>query len=235
MIRFILTDIEGTTTSIHFVHKVLFPYAKEHLREFVEVHNADAEVKACIDETTQTIFDETHIWADQEKCIAILEKWIDDDRKHLALKTLQGHIWREGYETGKFTGHIYEDVPDILKEWKNAGLDLGVYSSGSVEAQQLLFRHSDFGDLTSYFTAFFDTQVGQKRESDSYKYITSQLPFLADEILFLSDIEEELDAAKIAGMQTIQLVRDHANPSSRHETAVNFVSVNEQIAELNKA
>lgn len=234
MIRFILTDIEGTTTSINFVHKVLFPYAKKHLREYIKQSADDAEVKASLEEVRQTIFDETHIWADQEKCIAVLEKWIDDDRKHPALKKLQGFIWRDGYETGKFTGHIYEDVPDVLQLWKASGFELGVYSSGSVEAQQLLFRHSDFGDLTPYFTAFFDTQVGHKRESDSYKYITSQLPFLANEILFLSDVEEELDAAKISGMETIQLVREGTEPSERHETASSFTAVNEQLITMNK-
>ncbi|MGZ5242619.1 MAG: acireductone synthase [Bacteroidia bacterium] len=234
MIRFILTDIEGTSTSISFVHKVLFPYAKKHLRAYILQHADEPEVIACLDETAQTIFDETHIWADQEKCIAVLEKWIDEDRKHPALKKLQGFIWRDGYETGNFTGHIYEDVPDMLKQWKADGLEIGIYSSGSTEAQQLLFRHSDFGDLTPYITAYFDTQVGHKRESDSYKYITSQLPFLAEEILFLSDTEEELDAAKTAGMQTIQLVREDTNPSERHETASSFPAVNEQLAELNK-
>ncbi len=235
MIRFILTDIEGTTTSIHFVHKVLFPYARKNLRDFIELRANEPEVEAALDEATQTIFDETDIWADQDKCIAILERWIDEDRKHPALKKIQGFIWRDGYETGAFTGHIYEDVPDMLREWKENGIDLGVYSSGSTEAQQLLFRHSDFGDLSQNFTAYFDTQAGHKRESDSYKFITSQLPFLADEILFLSDIEEELDAAKTAGMQTIQLVREDTVASKRHETAPNFPAVNERIAELNKA
>jgi enolase-phosphatase E1 len=233
MIRFILTDIEGTTTSINFVHKVLFPYAKQNLRVFIQAHAEEPDVKANLDETAQTIFDETHIWADQEKCIAVLEKWIDDDRKHPALKKLQGYIWREGYETGKFTGHIYEDVPDVLQEWKASGLDLGVYSSGSVEAQQLLFRYSDFGDLSKLFTAFFDIQAGHKRESDSYKYITSQLPFLAEEILFLSDIEEELDAAKTAGMETMQLVREDTIPSERHKKASTFTVVNEQLPVIN--
>lgn len=229
MIRYILTDIEGTTTSIHFVHKVLFPYAKEHLRDYIEVHINEPEVKICLDEAAQTIYDETHIWAEREQCIAILEKWIDDDRKHPALKKLQGYIWRDGYETGKFTGHVYEDVPDALREWKDRDLQLGVYSSGSVEAQQLLFRHSDFGDLSTHFNSFFDTQAGQKKESDSYKFIATQLPFLTSEILFLSDIEEELDAAKTAGMETIQLVREGTTASERHETATNFVEVDKQL------
>ncbi len=225
MIRYILTDIEGTTTDIAFVHKVLFPYSYQKLPAFVRA-NADAtEVAACIHETQQTIQEEKGVDAHLEQVIETLLEWISTDRKHPALKKLQGMIWREGYETGSFKGHIYPDVVSQLKVWRKQGMGIGIYSSGSVEAQKLLFGYSEFGDLNHLFDHNFDTAVGYKREADSYKNIANKLNLNSEHILFLSDVEAELDAAKEAGMQTLQLVREGTLASEHHKTVSDFSEI----------
>jgi enolase-phosphatase E1 len=142
------------------------------------------------------------------------------------LKAIQGILWRDAYENNEISGHIYPDVPAALEQWKKANIQMGVYSSGSVEAQQLLFGHSGFGDLTPFFSHYFDTAIGNKREAASYRAIQNTIDLPAGEILFLSDVEAELDAAKDAGMQTVQLVRPGTMASEKHVTATGFVHIN---------
>ena len=218
----IVTDIEGTTSSIAFVHEVLFPYASSKLADFVREHQAEPEIVAILADARREAGAED---GDLEALIGIMLGWIREDRKVTPLKTLQGHIWRHGYEAGDFTGHVYEDAARKLREWADDGVDLYVYSSGSVGAQKLLFSHSDAGDLTGLFRGYFDTRIGHKREVDSYREIARRIDRPAEEILFLSDVVEELDAAQDAGLQTLQLVRDDDVVTGSHPTAADFDAV----------
>ncbi|MEN0006168.1 MAG: acireductone synthase [Bacteroidota bacterium] len=225
MTQFILMDIEGTTTSIAFVHEVLFPYASQHLEAFVKEHQTDKKVQAELDAVKATVLSERGVEIDNAMAIQKLLDWIAADRKHTALKTLQGYLWRFGYESGEYQGHIYPDVVPAMLRWKAAGVKMGIYSSGSVEAQQLLFGHSEAGDLRPYLSAYFDTKIGHKREVESYQTIQRQLNIPASSILFLSDIEAELDAARTAGFQTIQLVRPGTAASTKHPTVTSFAEL----------
>ncbi len=222
MIRFILMDIEGTTTSISFVHEVLFPYASKHMEAFVRDHAADANVQKELQSVKQTVLEEDQKQLTDRAAIEQLLDWIKADRKHTALKNLQGYLWKEGYETGQYKGHIYDDVVPVLKKWKSDGIQLGIYSSGSVEAQKLLFGYSEKGDLRPYLTAYFDTHIGHKKERSSYRKIQQSLNWPAESILFLSDVEAELDAAQSAGLETMQLVRPGTKPSDRHTIVHSF-------------
>ncbi len=204
MIKVIITDIEGTTSSISFVHKVLFPYAKAHIAEYVRANAGNNDVRTLLDDVAKEAAADPD---DIDGLIRQLLLWIEQDKKITPLKALQGLIWEHGYNQGDFTGHVYEDAADSLKQWKESGFDLYVYSSGSVKAQQLIFGHTEFGDLTPLFKGYFDTRIGGKREADSYKNIVQQIGVDASELLFLSDIEEELDAASEAGIQTCWLIR----------------------------
>ncbi|MBS0456296.1 MAG: acireductone synthase [Proteobacteria bacterium] len=207
----ILTDIEGTTSSIAFVHEVLFPYALRELPAFVRAHGHDPEVRRWLDAAALDI---GGVVADE--CIAeILQGWIREDRKHTALKALQGLLWSEGYARGDFRGHVYPDAVAALHRWHADGIALHVYSSGSVGAQKLLFGHSEAGDLTPLFSGYFDTTVGGKREAASYRRIAAELQLPPGEILFLSDVVEELDAAQAAGMRTCLLDRPEDYPTPR--------------------
>ncbi|HMO39558.1 MAG TPA: acireductone synthase [Saprospiraceae bacterium] len=226
MIKYILTDIEGTTTDIAFVHKILFPYSEQKLPAFVRAHAAEPTVAACVGDVEQTLRAEQQIEvADLEQCIAALLEWIRQDRKHPALKQLQGLIWQAGYETGGFQGHVYPDVVPQLTAWRAQGLGIGIYSSGSVAAQRLLFGHSVFGDLNHLFDHYFDTGMGHKRAATSYTNIAAALQLPPAQILFLSDVVEELDAARAAGMRTLQLVRPGTTFGNEHPTARDFSEV----------
>jgi enolase-phosphatase E1 len=204
MIKAIITDIEGTTSSLSFVKDVLFPYARAHLADFVRNHANEPTVKALLAETCQIVGEKL----DTEQVIVQLIHWIDEDKKITPLKSLQGLIWETGYSQGDFTGHLYVDAVENLKKWHSQGLALYVYSSGSVAAQKLLFAHTEFGDLTPLFSDFFDTHIGGKKEALSYQHIAEYIGLPTDQLLFLSDISEELNAAKTAGFNTIQLIRD---------------------------
>ena len=205
MIRAVVTDIEGTTSSIRFVHDVLFPYARKHIAEFVCTHAEEAQVAALLDDVRR----ETGGAPDLDGVIARLIQWIDEDKKVTPLKALQGLIWEKGYKDGDFHGHIYADAYENLRKWHAQGIALYVYSSGSVYAQKLLFGHTEHGDLTPLFSGYFDTTIGAKSDTASYQAIVRKLHLPADEILFLSDVRAELDAARDAGMQTCWLVRDN--------------------------
>ncbi|SFF63022.1 acireductone synthase [Fontimonas thermophila] len=222
MIKAIVTDIEGTTSSIDFVHRTLFPYAKAHLRAFLHTHAGDAAVRRLLAEV-ERIENRT---LSVDAAADVLERWIDEDRKLTPLKALQGMIWRTGYESGALKGHVYPDTPEYLRRWQAQGKRLYVYSSGSVEAQKLIFAHTDYGDLTPLFSGYFDTQIGGKREVDSYRRILEHLALPGADVLFLSDVGEELDAARAAGMQTCQLLRDDkAVPARAHPQARSFADI----------
>ena len=218
-IKAILTDIEGTTTDINFVHKVLFPYAYEQLPGFLRDNAGRDDVQAVLDQARAEL---GQPGADLEALIAAFLGWIDADKKVTALKTLQGLIWVKGYQQGDFTGHLYDDAYHNLKQWHAAGLGLHIFSSGSVKAQKLLFGYSDFGDLNPLFSGYFDTTTGQKREAESYRKIASAMALAPAEILFLSDVEAELDAAAAAGMQTLLLARDQQPQQPAHPMVSSF-------------
>lgn len=205
-IEFILTDIEGTTTSVSFVYEKLFPYFRENIGKLVDLEQVP-EVKEAFDQVRSLAKEEGKEVSGTEEIIQVLRQWDNDDRKITPLKTLQGVLWDEGYRSGEIRGHVYEDVPAALERWKKDGIRMGVFSSGSVAAQKLIFGFSEAGDLTPYFSAYFDTNTGGKRETATYAKIAEALKVPAEKILFLSDIREELEAADQAGYQTIQLVR----------------------------
>lgn len=221
MIEAIVTDIEGTTSSLSFVKDVLFPYARAHLPDFVRQHRADAEVASLLAAAGQEAGGEL----DTEQLIVQLIDWIDRDQKITPLKSLQGLIWEAGYQRGDFNGHIYPDAVQQLKNWKQQGYALYVYSSGSVHAQKLLFAHTEYGDLTPLFSGYFDTHIGGKRESASYQAIAEQIQTPAEHILFLSDIKEELDAAREAGFQTCWLARDAVLADAGHRQVKDFDAI----------
>jgi enolase-phosphatase E1 len=203
-VRVILTDIEGTTSSISFVREVLFPYARERLPAFVETHADQAELQHWLHEAAR---EAGLIEASRQEVIDLLLRWIDADRKSTALKALQGLIWRVGYEAGDYRAHLYPEVAPRLREWHARGIPLHIYSSGSVAAQKLFFRYSEAGDLTPLLSGYFDTETGPKREASSYQRIAAAIGTPPGQILFLSDMVEELDAASAAGLQTGWLVR----------------------------
>jgi len=211
-INAILTDIEGTTSSISFVKEVLFPYARNALPGFVQAHGQEPQVRQWLDAVATEIAASA---CQDEVIVETLQGWIDQDRKHTALKALQGMIWDSGYRNGDYTAHMYPEVADVLRGWHARGLPLYVYSSGSVPAQKLFFGFSDAGDLNSLFSGNFDTEVGGKREAGSYAHIAKAINTAPGEILFLSDIVEELDAARDAGLQTVLLDRLNDYPQPR--------------------
>lgn len=213
--RAVLTDLEGTTSSISFVKDTLFPYARRALPAFVARRGGEPEVRKWLDVVAAVLGGAP----DDAALVATLQQWIDEDRKHTALKALQGMIWDTGFRERAFTAHMYPDAVQALRAWHAAGLPLYVYSSGSVAAQKLLFGFSDAGDLTSLISGWFDTEVGGKREAQSYRTIASRISaqtnLAAGDLLFLSDVIEELEAARAAGLQTALLDRREDYPAPR--------------------
>jgi len=231
----IVTDIEGTTSSIAFVKEVLFPFAREHLPAFVNKHAGEPEVARILDETRALVSmgpravaspgapDEAKERSSPaeavrsgegrlstEEVIEVLLRWIDEDRKATPLKTLQGILWARGFANGTLKGHVYEDAVKGLRDWHAAGHAMYVFSSGSVAAQRLLFGHTTYGDLTPLFQGYFDTTTGPKLAAASYLAIASAIGRPPGEVLFLSDHTGELDAAVAAGMRVICLDRGEA-------------------------
>ena len=226
-VKVILTDIEGTTSSISFVKDVLFPYAADHLPAFVKENINDEKVQTALQQTVELAAEDGDVInaEDTDALIAKLLQWISEDRKATPLKALQGLIWKTGYENGDYQAHMYPDATEYLKKWHDSGLPLYVYSSGSVKAQELFFGYSQDGNLLPLFKGHFDTLVGGKRETQSYLNILTELQkthtgLKAADVLFLSDIKEELDAAKEAGMQTVWLLRDSEIPADAEHKAV---------------
>lgn len=225
MIRVILTDIEGTTSSISFVHDVLFPYSAEHMADFVREGEADStEIREQLDAVAQL----SGVARDDiEGLVGVLDTWIREDRKETPLKALQGMLWEQGYQQGAFRGHVYEDAAEYLQRWHDRGLRLFVYSSGSVKAQKLIFGFSEAGDLTPFFSGYFDTRVGGKKETESYNNIVSELGVDPGTVLFLSDVEAELQAAEDAGMRTVWLIREGDLPQTDRVVARDFAGVDQ--------
>lgn len=202
-IRAVVTDIEGTTSSLAFVKDVLFPYARRSIPAFVRDHEAElGGMKGEI----ETIVGRQNL--SSAEMVRILLQWMDEDRKITPLKSLQGMVWKTGYESGELQSHVYEDAVRGLRRWHSSGLRLYVYSSGSVPAQKLLFSHTPYGDLLPLFSGYFDTTSGPKLESASYAKIAQSLDLAAREIVFLSDHVGEIRAAAAAGLQTIVLARE---------------------------
>lgn len=222
MIRVILTDIEGTTSSISFVHDVLFPYAVEHLPGFIHEKRDSPEVSEQLDLVAEESGADRE---DVEALIETLQGWIREDRKATPLKALQGMVWEQGYQQGELKGHIYEDAAQYLQHWHDRGLRLYVYSSGSVKAQKLIFGFTTAGDFTPFFSGYFDTRIGGKKEPEAYRNILGELGVEAGTVLFLSDVEAELEAAEAAGMKTAWLIRDGELPETERFVARNFAEV----------
>jgi len=197
MVGAVLTDIEGTTSSIAFVTDTLFPYAKANLRGFVA---RNPEIAAPLLDGVRA--------EEPGDPVETLLRWIDEDRKATPLKTLQGLIWAEGYADGTLTGHVYRDAADALRRWYDAGIALYIYSSGSIAAQKLIFGHSNEGDLTPLFSGYFDTTSGPKKDANSYRTIAGEIGRAPEDILFLSDNIQEIDAARAAGMPAIHIDRE---------------------------
>nr|WP_217275843.1 acireductone synthase [Corallococcus exiguus] len=220
----VVTDIEGTTSSIAFVKDVLFPFARKHLAEYIATHGQQAAVRQCLSDA-RTLAGEPGL--DEVGTVALLQRWLDEDRKATPLKTLQGLIWADGYARGEIKGHVHSDAARALREWHSKGLRLYVYSSGSIAAQRLIFGYSVEGDLTPVFSGYFDTTTGPKVEAPSYTKIAQALELPPGDILFLSDNTAELDAAKQAGFRTAALDRGEVAlpPGHGHPVFHDFTSL----------
>ncbi|MEW6211406.1 MAG: acireductone synthase [Acidobacteriota bacterium] len=228
----VLLDIEGTTTPVDFVYEVLFPYARDGVRDFLKEHKADAREEteglreenrkdterglnppAIVDSSESAMVDSLTLYA----------HWLmDADRKSTPLKSLQGKIWEEGYRAGLLLAQVFEDVPRAFQKWKDAKKAICIYSSGSALAQRLLFAHTEAGDLTPMIDRYFDTNIGAKIEMESYRRIASALERKASEIVFISDVTAELDAARAAGFQTLLSIRpgNRPQPNAASFTAI---------------
>lgn len=214
-VRTILLDIEGTTTPLAFVHDTLFPYARSHVKEFLEQHRASEDVRADLTSLQQENLADVGAAlsppalkrdsprSQLESTIAYIEWLIDRDRKSTALKSLQGKIWQEGYRSGGLLAPVFDDVPVAFRRWREQQGNIAIFSSGSVLAQQLLFSNTTAGDLTPFISAYFDTTTGAKTDAVSYKKIAATLGQPVRDIVFISDVTAELDAASSAGLQVL--------------------------------
>lgn len=239
-IRGVVLDIEGTVTPIAFVHEVLFPYARARARDYLTAHYHSPEVKADIAklraehsaDVAQNLSPPDLVEGSAEVEIASIVSYvnwlIDRDRKSTGLKSLQGKIWKEGYVEGTLKAPLFADVAIAMKRWQSAGVKISIFSSGSTLAQRLLFAHTNAGDLTSIIVSYFDTSVGAKGDSGSYRKIASSLKLPPEELLFISDVVAELDAASQAGMKTLLCLRPGNQPqrdASRHHSVQDFDEV----------
>lgn len=225
MIKAIVTAVEGTLSPPSFASNTLLPYAREHLRRYILKHQETPAVLTQLEAVCGKESEEV----DVVQCCELLEAWMDEGRSSAALSALQELLWREGYRNGELLGEFYADTVRNLRNWKGKGISLYTYSDSSVEAQQLLFRHNPFGDLTALFCEFFDTRIGHKQDSSSFEVIVSRINERAGDILYLSESTEELNAARAAGMQTRCLVREGqmldtmaAHPQVRDFDAINL-------------
>lgn len=220
-IKAILTDIEGTTSAVSFVFDVLFPYAARHLPGFVSEHATEPAVAEQVEAVRRESGEPE---ASVERVVAILLEWIAEDRKATPLKALQGMVWEQGYRAGQLKGHVYPDAVEALRRWHAEGYRLYVYSSGSIQAQKLIFGCSEAGDLSPLFSGYFDTTSGPKREAGSYRRIVEAIGLPAEEVLFLSDVVQELDAAREAGLPTVGLAREGGELAG-HPTVASFAVI----------
>ena len=227
--RAILLDIEGTTTPISFVHEVLFPYARAHVKNHLTAHLDSPETFASLAQLrTEHALDTERVLeppalvtgtraAEINSVVAYVEWLIDRDRKSTGLKALQGEIWKQGYLDGTLQAPLFADVLPALQRWRHAGLIIAIFSSGSVLAQKLLFAHTQAGDVTGFINSYFDTTTGPKAVMESYQLIAAELGVKADEILFISDVAAELGAARDAGFHTLLCVRPGNYPQPDHD------------------
>jgi enolase-phosphatase E1 len=235
-IRWLLLDIEGTTSSVDFVYKTLFPFSSARVEDYLHEHSAERQISETIEslrsEHAREHANDPQIgeWRGDsaeetiKSAATYVRRLIELDRKVTPLKTLQGMIWEEGFLSGELKGHVFEDVPRAFARWKSEGKRIAIFSSGSVQAQKLLFGHSVAGDLTKYIEAYFDTTTGPKREAASYAAIAKALVVSAADVMFVSDVTAELDAAHEAKMDTALMVRPGApeQGNSRHVRIENF-------------
>jgi enolase-phosphatase E1 len=221
--RGILLDIEGTTTPIKFVYDVLFPFARRRVAAYV----VDADLSDLRREYEEDKASGVNPPGWSTDPVPYIHWLMDQDRKSTALKRIQGEIWREGYRDGELHGVVFADVPPALQRWHNKGIDIRIFSSGSILAQRLLFSTIVAGDLTKFLNGFFDTTTGPKNDPASYRQIASAIDLSPPDILFLSDVTRELDAAQSAGMQTLLCVRpgNHAQPPHAHGVITTFADV----------
>jgi enolase-phosphatase E1 len=222
--RGILLDIEGTTTPISFVYDVLFPFARKHLNAYLPTTDLTS-LKQEYDEDVRT-GQQPPAWA--EGPVHYVEWLMDQDRKSTALKKLQGEIWRAGYEEGELHGEVFPDVPPAFERWHRQDIDVRIFSSGSILAQRLIFSTTKAGDLTRFLNGYFDTTTGPKNEASSYQQIANGFGLAAGDIVFVSDVTRELDAARGAGMKTSLCVRpgNHPQPAHNHTTITTFDGLN---------
>jgi enolase-phosphatase E1 len=222
----VLLDVEGTTTPVDFVYRILFPYARERVPAFLEARGREAAVRAIVEGLREEHGKDAAAGRqppsfEAPNAVAGYARWlIDQDRKATPLKTLQGLIWEEGFRNGDLRGQVYDDVPKAFERWQAAGRRMAIFSSGSVLAQRLLFANSDHGDLGRFIGAYFDTTTGPKREADSYGKIARALGVEPGGVLFVSDVVEELDAARAAGLETALCVREGALPAGSPHRAI---------------
>jgi enolase-phosphatase E1 len=229
----LLLDIEGTTTPVEFVTRVLFPFARERVTAFLVEHAADEGVRDDLARLRREHAQDEREdkdpppWDEDALSSAVhYVSWLmHHDRKSTGLKALQGRIWEEGYRSGALVSEVYPDVPPAFARWRRQGRDIAIFSSGSVLAQKLLFAHTPVGDLTGFVSSYFDTTTGPKREARSYATIAAALRLDPTQALFLSDVEEELDAARTAGLSTALCVRDGGAPSTSHPVIHSFEDV----------
>lgn len=205
MIKAILLDIEGTIAPISFVKEVLFPFSKERMEEFVKENKDKPEIKQIIEEVKKIEGKELSL----EEVIETFKRWIDEDRKITPLKDIQGYIWEEGFKTGSLKAPVYEDAYKKMLQWKEKGIPMYIYSSGSVKAQKLFFGHTEYGNILNFFKGHFDTKIGNKKEKESYQKIAEEIGLKPEEILFLSDNPDEIKAAAEAGIKAIRVVREN--------------------------
>jgi len=230
--RVILLDIEGTTTPIEFIYQTLFPYASRKLESFLGENSQHEEIQSLIqDLRAQHDVDERGgleppVWVDHpdeerlRSSVAYSQWLIIRDSKCRPLKSLQGKIWQQGFASGELHGEVFPDVPIAFERWRRQNRLICIYSSGSVLAQQNLFRATASGDLTSYISAFFDTRVGAKTEGESYKKIADLFKYAPRQFLFISDAVKEIEAAQSVGMQAILCERSSRAPSSPTERVI---------------
>jgi enolase-phosphatase E1 len=228
----IVLDIEGTTTPIAFVHDALFPFARRHLRAHLQEHHGSPEVREVIRRLRVEWADDVAPppWSDELSSVGGYVEWLmDRDRKSPALKLLQGYIWERGYQSGAIEGEVFPDVAPAIQGWRTSGIVVAIYSSGSVLAQKLLFAHTPGGDLTPLVDRFFDTEVGAKTSPGSYRHIAAALQCTAHRLLFVSDAQKELDAARQAGCEVLLCVRP-GNPVQSPPPGLDMIHGFDEIA-----
>ena len=227
----ILLDIEGTTTPIAFVTETLYPYARTHLRSYLYRHGDLPQYLALLASFRQEYAADEAAgepvppWlaseADPRPSVLAYAEWLmDRDRKSPALKELQGYVWEGGYQNGDLAGRVFEDVPRAFQRWRREGMRLGIFSSGAVLAQRWLLRCSSAGDLSAMVHWYFDTHTGSKQNPESYRRIAEEVGELPPDVLFVSDVVGELNAARTAGLGTILIVRPGNVPQPPHDHPV---------------